>query len=269
MKYPDFVGLVRPLNCFMAGIASMAGYFVGKSFFAFDLNYVFSFLSVFFVCAGGQAINDYFDFEIDKKKGKTLFLEKQKKTVFFYAITLFFIGIIFSLFLSFLSFLIALIFSLLLFVYSAFFKKAKFLGNYVVAMGTAFSIIFGAVTTQNLFFPVLFAVSAFFANSSRELLKDLEDKKVDLSQKRSLPMLLPKKTVLIITFVYTLAAIFFSFIPFYLQLAGKIYLFLVIVSWIGFFYSVFLGFKSEYALAQKTSKIAMLVALTGFISFSF
>lgn len=84
----------------------------------------------------------------------------------------------------------AVCFAALLYAYSAFFRKVKWLGNWVVAASTGAVIIYGTLPSGNYSVAGFLAVAAFLANAGREITKDLEDKRGDAGYKLSLPMLI-------------------------------------------------------------------------------
>ncbi|MDO8627891.1 MAG: hypothetical protein Q7K42_05475 [Candidatus Diapherotrites archaeon] len=67
MTLKAYLELVRPVNCLMSAIATMIGYFVSFNKIAYSNELFFLMLGSFFVCGFGQAINDFFDSEVDKK----------------------------------------------------------------------------------------------------------------------------------------------------------------------------------------------------------
>ena len=67
-----YIQLIRYGNCTMAAIAAVTGVFIAFNILntsSLDLSFFYNsltvFLVVFFVTGAGNAINDYFDYEID------------------------------------------------------------------------------------------------------------------------------------------------------------------------------------------------------------
>ncbi len=263
-----YLQLSRPLNCIMATLGCFAGYAIANNSIAVSSQAIIAMAAVFLVCAGGQAINDYFDRNIDAKLHPEKPIPSGRiapKKARLFSLALFAAGILVSLFLPLHSALIAIAFSALLFLYSAFFQKKKFLANYVVALGTAFTIIFGASVSGNMLVPAILAASAFFANASREITKDMEDMPADRKYKLSLPMLVRKRTVLAVILLYYAIAVAFAFLPYYYGIFGNPpYLVLAFASSIGFLYSFWLSVQEKYSVSQIASKASMALALIGF-----
>ncbi|PIY91886.1 digeranylgeranylglyceryl phosphate synthase, partial [Candidatus Micrarchaeota archaeon CG_4_10_14_0_8_um_filter_60_7] len=60
-----FLELTRPANSLMAAIAAWLGYSLALNAPAFDATIALIATATFLVSAGGQAVNDYFDRDVD------------------------------------------------------------------------------------------------------------------------------------------------------------------------------------------------------------
>ena len=269
MSAKEYFKLLRPLNCAIAGIAALIGYWISASGILFDWKALAVFLAVFFICGAGQAINDYFDLEIDKKKklAKALALGKIKAhDAFSFAVVLFIVGIVLSIFLGTVPFIISIFMSLLLIAYSAF-PKLKIVGNWIVALGTAMTIIFGASVLEKFDIVLWLFVPMIFANSARELIKDLEDLKVDKGLKLTLPMIVGEKNAKSIVGIYlTFTILAACYIFAFGIVTSGLYLLLVMLAAIVLFMAAWHTGRGNFAKAQKFSKIGMLLALLAFFS---
>ncbi|MFH1895752.1 MAG: UbiA family prenyltransferase [archaeon] len=265
----EFVKLIRPMDCFIAALGAFIGYSLSIKGIALNETVLFAMLAVFFVCAGGQAVNDFFDFEVDKKTNKNKPLVKgsiSKNTALIFSLSLFAVGIIFSFFINSIALISAVFFSLLLISYSALMKKIKYVGNFVVSFSAAFTILFGATISMNFFLPFILFVSAFFANTAREIIKDLEDLGTEKGIKITLPQLLPKKIVEGIIVLFYVIAVLIGFYPFFLGLFSSVqYLLLMSFSVIFFALSLAELFKKNFLCSQQHSKRAMLLGLIAFL----
>ena len=161
LDFNAYLQLCRPLNAVMAALGMIIGYLlafqptqmgimhVGEWTFPliqpfseiFNLNFFLTLFSIIFIISGGQAINDYFDRDVDAKQKKTRPIPSGRVSethALIFAGILFLLGNIFALLVNSptqLTFPIAFFFSFLLIVYSAFMQRFKFLGNVVVALG--------------------------------------------------------------------------------------------------------------------------------------
>jgi geranylgeranylglycerol-phosphate geranylgeranyltransferase len=259
-KIKALLQLMRVGNCAMAAIGTAIGYFLSSSEVSMALP--LAMVSVFLICGAGQAINDVFDAKIDAKISKKRPIPSgkiAKGDALNMAFALFLLGVLATIPLNFTALTIAIAFAFLLIIYSAAMGKAKYLGNFVVASGTAFTFVFGAAASPNGIVPIviLFALSALFANLARELTKDFEDIKKDKGFKISLPMRAPLSAKILIAADYTLAVF------------GTIYLALIISAAIIFSYSYLQLIKKNYKKSQEYSKIGMLISLAAYVSVLF
>lgn len=267
-----FIELIRPMNCLLAAFAVFIGYSVALQSIEFTIasNYfvLLAMLSAFLICGAGQSINDFFDLEIDRKKQtKKPLIEYNLNPSFalIFSIILFIIGSAIAFFLGIIPFAIALTFSILLILYSAVFSRIKFIGNWLVALGTAFTLIFGASLIGDYLVVIYFAFAALLANVSRELFKDLEDLKSDQGFKKSLPMLLPENKILAITALLYIAAILIALIPFAIGKANIYFFAVILFAGLVFKSSLTAAYYKHYAIAQKHSKAGMAIALIAFL----
>lgn len=270
MSLSDYARILRPINCLMASAAAFTGYAIAIQKISLSPEILLGMLVVFLVCGAGQAINDYFDRNIDEKLHPEKPIPSGKikpRNALFFSLLLFAIAIILSALLPFQSMLITIIFSILLALYSALIQKLKFIGNIVVALGTAFTIIFGASISGSLLVPVILAMTAFFSNLGREIVKDFEDMDADKGHKLSLPILLPKKTVFLVVFLLYMAAITNAYLPAFLGFFDSTaYILLVTAAGLALLYSFKLVLDEKYPAAQLASKAAMAIALVSFIA---
>lgn len=273
MKIKFFAEITRPLNCLMAAIAVFIGASVAIKSPALNLQVFFAMIAAFLICAGGQVINDFFDAEIDKKIRPQKILPSQKiskKQALIFSAILFFGGLIFSMMINETTFLTASVFTLLLILYSAMIQKQKSIGNIVVALSTAFTLIFGAAVFQKFDTVIFLAASAFFANLSREIIKDVQDKKADLGYKKTIPMILSETQVNGIVFIFYLTAILLAvFVWTEKLIESTAYIILTLISAMIFMHSFALLWSKKAAQAQKQSKNAMIVSLIAFLAGAF
>lgn len=260
--------LIRIGNCLMASVAVAIGYYLTTM--ETSVLLLIAMVSAFLICAGGQAINDVYDLEIDKKssKNKPLVSGKiSKKFAYNLSIILFAIGILFSLLLTTTAMAIAIISSLMLFAYASKMYKTKYIGNFVVATGTALPFVFGsaAITETIPLLVIVLSLSAFFSNLGREITKDFEDIKKDKGFKKTLPMI-NKKVARILIILYYAIAIFLGISAYFIFPLGFAYLIITFMAAIIFFYTVIEAERKNYSHSQSTSKKAMILSLIAFIA---
>ncbi|MBI4043659.1 MAG: geranylgeranylglycerol-phosphate geranylgeranyltransferase [Candidatus Diapherotrites archaeon] len=264
-----FLEITRPFNCLMAGIATFIGSSVALGSMAFNSQTFYAIIAVMLVCAGGQTINDYFDRRVDKKLSPKKPIPSGRISPFAalgYALVLFVLGIWVASLIHFTAWLIALGFSVLLFAYSAFMTRVKYLGNIVVALGTAFTFIFGASVVGNYYLVGIFAGMAFLANWAREIAKDLADMKEDKGYKRTLPLMAGERFGVNAVYVLTMATMALAYYPFLAGLTHWIYVVLATLANWGFYWSLVQLRKKHYAISHNASKKSMAFALIAFLS---
>ena len=233
-KLRSLLNIIRPLNTFQSSIAvlitaSLFGNFPPLSILLLTIFVVATFLGA------GNAINDYFDAEIDKinRPNRSIPLGKiSKNEVLIFAIFLFLIGIfIFLNIRTTLSSILLLTNLLLLIIYTPLLKPTAFLGNIGVSYLLGSTFIFSADIFGDFQLGVIPALLAFSFNLSRELVKDIEDIQGDKTNNlKTLPILIGiSNSKKIIAFLIVLI-IAFCFIPYTLGIYGKFYLFVVILT---------------------------------------
>jgi len=199
-------------------------------------NLFLTFFTALFLEASTFALNDYYDFEIDKKnkrKDRPLVrgdLSPKTALILFY---IFFpLGIISSYFVNRVCFVIALITALLAILYDAKMKKVKLLGNFYIAYVMAIPFIFGGaaiINDDSLFFAIhpaiyIIALIAFLAGSGREIMKDVMDFEGDKkSGVKSFPKYIGPRKSNIIAALFYIAAIAMSFLPYFFEIFGVYY----------------------------------------------
>lgn len=270
MNLTEFIKIIRPIDCIIAALGAFIGYSLSIQSIAFNELILYAMLAVFFVCAGGQTINDFFDYSIDKKTNKNKPLVKgtiKRKDAMIFAFILFGVGIGFGFLVSELAAIVTVFFALILILYSALMKKIKYFGNFVVSFSVAFTILFGAIISMNFFLPLILFVAAFFANTSREIIKDLEDLGSEQGIKITLPQLMPKKAIYVIVLLFYVVSVGTGFYPYFLGLFNSlIYFGLMILAMVFFALSLHSMEKGKFSASQKYSKIGMLAGLIAFLA---
>ncbi|RIV24979.1 prenyltransferase [Fibrisoma montanum] len=131
------------------------------------------------IAAAGYIINDYFDIKIDlvNKPERVIIGRYLKRRVAMGAHQLLnFVGCVIGLYLSNWVFVTDVVAAGLLWFYSAQFKRQPFIGNVVISLLTALSLIVLAVYyRQNADMLLIYALFSFAITLVREIIKDMED----------------------------------------------------------------------------------------------
>ncbi len=231
-KILSYLKLTRPQNNLITAISVLVGTAVsgeieswGKVFFAC--------LSAFFISAGGNSINDFFDLEIDRINKPDRPLPKGELSPFSalrFSISLFLLGILLSFWVKPLSVLVAFAACGLLIVYSSHFKRKLLLGNLTVSLVSALAFFYGGIATRDFRISLIPAAFALFFHLGREVLKDVEDLKGDtFSGASTLPIRLGVKFSLsFCSLVFSLLIVLTVF-PYIFHIFSVLYLVLVIL----------------------------------------
>jgi geranylgeranylglycerol-phosphate geranylgeranyltransferase len=220
-------GLMRLEHGVMIAIAILIGSLIAaRTFPAFD-KFILTFFTALFLEASTFALNDYYDFEIDKKNKRIdrplVRGDISKNTALYLFFILFPLGIVCSYFVNLTCFIIALVTALFAIFYDVVLKKIKLLGNFFIAYTMAIPFIFGAasVLTETSFAidlsPAIFIIAliAFLTGAGREIMKDVMDFEGDKEEGvRSFPRYIGiRKSNMISAFFYIIA-IALSLLPF-------------------------------------------------------
>ncbi len=266
MDLKGLIGTMRLGNCAISALGVLVGYAIVAGL-TIDAKIAIAMAAAFFIAGAGNAINDYFDAEIDRKLGRAKKSNGKKSPLLIFSAILFAIGLALASILPFGAFAIAFAVCVLLVVYSEMLYRMKYIGNLVVALGTALTLVFGAALTNNVSAVTFAAAAAFFANVGREIIKDCEDISGDAGGKKTLPMILKVaelKKVIFLVYMYAIAS---GFIAFMLGTFRGIGFALLFAASAALFLNSFRLFETkEFGEAQKHSKFAMLAALASFVA---
>ncbi len=220
---------MRIINCILGFLLC---YIISKD--------IFHSLSVFFIIGGGNLINDYFDWEVDKKKGKKQIFSKNLTLIS--SIILFSIGIVLSKFK-----ILGILATILLIIYPML-ARYKYFGNFIIAFLCAILPIYAGYKNYDIPFII------FLAFYIREIIKDFEDMKADIGKKITLPIVDKN-----FAFEY-LNSLFLTLIWTLLLFKEYVLIMFSLLSWI---------FLRNYSISQKILKVGagifILLWLFGFV----
>lgn len=273
LKLKAYLELARIKNCLIAGTAILIGFYLAGGFSSPSqtglIIIIITIASGVLVCSGGQTINDYFDSKIDLKTSKHRPIPSgriTKKEALLFSLVSFSMGIILSTIVNTTTLLIALTFTLLLIAYPILMNQIKYIGNIVVALGTAITFIYGASATTNIpLLVVVLSISAFFSNLGREITKDIEDLEKDKGAKKTLPLILGEKHATRYVMIYYSTAVLTAIWAYFAFSLNWIYLMLIIISLAIFSRSAKQLSTGNSKKSQSTSKKGMIISLIAFI----
>lgn len=261
-----FLEILRPMNCLMAGAAAIIGLLIAGEWSIETAAPIF--LAVFLLTGAGNAVNDYFDREIDavNRPGRPIPSGRiSPKTVLRWSLALFAAGCALAGLVSQICLAIAVINSILLFFYARNLKAMPFVGNLCVAYLTGSTFIFGgaALGTEGIDANLIPFSLSFLATMSREIAKAIEDIEGDRhGGARTLPILAGERLSAFLAAAFALIAIGLSyFAPF-----GEIYMVVVSLADVFFLVSVIKIIKKDASGSQHALKLGMAVALVAFLA---
>ncbi|NJF24709.1 geranylgeranylglycerol-phosphate geranylgeranyltransferase [Thermococcus sp. Bubb.Bath] len=217
MKLRAFIEITRPHNCVLAGVVGILGSIVAAGHLPSATKTLLVFLVVTLGCSGGNTINDYFDYEIDRINRPERPLPSgamSQRTALWYAIALFAVGITLSWFVNVYAFLLAVAAYVTMFLYAWKLKPLPFVGNIAVASLTGVTPLYGAIAVGRIGLAGTLALCAFLVNVAREIVKDIEDVEGDIEEgARTLPIILGKKKAAYIALFFGFSTVVASFLP--------------------------------------------------------
>ncbi|WP_297070982.1 geranylgeranylglycerol-phosphate geranylgeranyltransferase [Thermococcus sp.] len=271
MEFKAFLEITRPHNCLLAGLVGLLGSIVAVGHFP-DLGIsVLVFLVVTLGCSGGDTINDYFDYEIDRINRPERPLPRgamTRKAALWYAGLLFTVGLVLAVLINLYAFVLALVAYTVMFLYAWKLKPMPFIGNLVVASLTGMTPLYGAVAVCKLGLAGYLALCAFLVNVAREVIKDIEDLEGDRAKgARTLPIIWGRKKAAYIGALFALLTVVSSFLP-VREGVGVGYWTMFPVDAV-ILYAAWLILKSQDTLnahrAQELLKVSIFLAVTAFL----
>lgn len=273
-KLLAWVKLVRPLNfiLFLAGVA--AGAILSGGLDALHgenaTRVWWTMLSAALIGGAGNAINDYFDYEIDAVNRPDRPIPSgqiSRRSAFIFSALLALGGILISIYLSPGHFILASISTVLLFFYSSTLKLKGFLGNLTVAGIIAISLLYGGASTGEMIAAIPGFIFAFLLVLAREIIKDIEDLEGDESYNaQTIPIVHGVRSASIISQSIIWLLIVLSPLPFVFLNYGGWYMALIIVLGLSLISTLILlnstDLKKEtYSMVSHRLKASMIIGI--------
>ncbi len=264
-----YIQLFRPGNCIMGIVGTFIAVWMaaGTDIVDYAVELILVAVLVFVFIAGGNALNDSIDYEIDKVSHPERPVPSGKITpdsarkIGYGMLTV-------SVLASLLSFdigciAVVLIAAALMVLYETRFKQRGFIGNITIAVLTGMLFLLGSAIVGNIMLNASVALLAMLVSIGREIAKDIEDEDGDVGR-FTLPMRIGKKRAATVASFFFILGALLSFIPLtgYINPLGPLYL-IVIVSDIIFAYCAYIVHSDPHK-AQKYAKKGMVLGLVAF-----
>jgi len=218
--------LIRFELAFAAGVCVVLGGIIGSGSLIPTPTVLAGFLCGFFISGSANILNDYYDFEVDKRNAPNRPLPSgivSRAEVIIYSIAVALIGLISAWLISLEVFIFCLLLWLLSFAYNWKLKEFGILGNIVVATAVASTFILGAIvsgTTWNTNVGLL-SLIAFFVDLGEEVAGDAMDMEGDKIRKtKSIAILFGRKVALRLSMFFFTIVVIISLIPLFRNQIG-------------------------------------------------
>ncbi len=274
------IRLLRPINGLMMGLAVVVGasLALAEPFSAnVALNLLFGFTTAFTLSGASMAINDYYDYDIDKINEPHRPLPSgtvKRRECIFFALILILVGLTASAFVnppSLMPTLIATISLAVSVTYATKGKRTGLPGNFLVSACVAIPFVYGSfVVGQGFSIKVLlFSALAFLSNAGREVVKGIVDAKGDKAKgMKTVMVVYGGKVASAVSSFFFLSAVLLSLVPWLLGIVSIWYVPFVAVADAGFFVSsIMLAQNPSRENARRIKNLALIWMLLGMVSF--
>jgi len=266
------IQLLRPNVCAMAVLGlAIASIIFGINIFS--IHFALAAIAAFLICGGGNAINDYFDFEIDKINMPKRPIPSggiSRKS----ALHLFWIVSVAGLALSYFAGAAFLSIALFNFIVSSLYawklKKTAIKGIFVAYLGSSAFIaapfISGFPTSLFGSALLLLILISFFGTLSRQLLMDIRDMQGDKKAgAKTIPLIFGKKATKIIASAILLLAASLLIVPYLQKMVSVYYLALAVPAILLSLYAIIQEPKKGERTIKKATFLVLFAFLVGTI----
>ncbi|MDG5760151.1 geranylgeranylglycerol-phosphate geranylgeranyltransferase [Natronococcus sp. A-GB1] len=260
--------LTRPINVIAASVLTFIGAFVAGGVTSHPLEVTAAVAATGLAVGAGNAINDYFDREIDRINQPERAIPRgavSPRGALAFSVVLFAGAIGLALVLPWLAIAIAVINLLALVAYTELFKGLPGLGNALVAYLVGSTFLFGAAAVGEVGPAAVLFVLAGVATLTREIIKDVEDLEGDREEGlNTLPIAIGERPALTVATALLVAAVLASPLPYALGEFGVAYLAVVLPANAIMLYAAYESFDDPTA-GQSRLKYGMFLAAVAFI----
>ncbi|MBY9021461.1 MAG: UbiA family prenyltransferase [Candidatus Lokiarchaeota archaeon] len=238
-KISGFLKLIRFELCIFGTIGFFVSGVLAKDLIGFQTEYLVGFLIIFLSEAGAFSINDYIDYEIDKKNNRSdrplVSGLINRKTALIAAITFLIIDLLLILFLNAFAAILSLISIPLFYIYSLGLKKKLLVKNLLIAYSYTGTILFGSLVSDAILEPIIiyFAIMGFIIGLGSEIMFDIADVEGDKELGiNTIPNKFGLKIAAKVSIVFYIIIIILDPLPFFILIDSWLYfdfLFLILI----------------------------------------
>jgi geranylgeranylglycerol-phosphate geranylgeranyltransferase len=222
------VELMRPINAVAAGVLTFTGAYVAGVSTADAYPVGAAMLATVLATGAGDAINDYFDREIDRINDPDRPIPRgdvSPRGALVFSLVLFVLATALALTLPLLAIAIACFNLVALITYTKLFKGTPGGGNALVAYLVGSTFLFGGAVVGDLRAVGVLALLAGISTFAREVIKDVEDVAGDREEGlRTLPVVVGSRRSTQLAAALLLVALLASPLPYLLDIFGTPYL---------------------------------------------
>ena len=268
--------LIRPVNCFMMGVAVIVGAALASpsSLGQYWPPLFYGFVTSFTLTAASMAINDYYDREIDainEPKRPIPSGQIRPKEALALATVFSLIGFIAACLTNAFSLATAIIAYLVFVTYTTIGKRSGLPGNFLVSACVAIPFIYGSITIvdESRLNVLFFASMAFLSNTGREVTKGIVDIQGDKTRNvKTLAARFGERSAAFGAAFFYVLAVLLSPVPWFLNLVSVWFIPFVLVTDIGFVVSSVLLVKNHSReSARKIKNMVLICFLFGLLAF--
>lgn len=227
-----YVALSRPSNIVITFITIFVAAFITGTIRPLP-NVLLACFSAAAIAIAANAINDYFDVDIDRinKPHRPLPVGKISiRAAKRFALVFFGSGIGLALLISPASLVLATISALLLYWYSQKFKRTPLWGNIIVSLATGMAFIYGGIAVGRWKSAIIPAIFSFFMHLGREIIKDIQDQDGDRqNHAQTFPIRCGTTAARMLTTIVFGILILLTLVPYWMGYYNIYYLILVLV----------------------------------------
>lgn len=260
--------LTRPVNSVAAGVLTFVGAFVAGGVTSAPGPVTAAVAATVLATGAGNAINDYFDREIDAINRPDRAIPRgavSPRGALAFSVVLFAAAIGLALTLPVLAIAIAVVNLVALVSYTTVFKGLPGAGNVVVAYLGGSTFLFGAAAVGSIEPAIVLFLLAALSTITREIVKDVEDLEGDREEGlNTLPIAIGERPALWIATAILAVAILASPAPYFLEYFGLAYLVVVVPAVAYMCYAAAKSFEDPSA-GQAHLKYGMFLAALAFI----
>jgi geranylgeranylglycerol-phosphate geranylgeranyltransferase len=268
--------LMRPLNCIVMSLAVLVGASLTGLGNLQGVNLLFSAITAFTLTGAAMAVNDYYDFDIDKINEPNRPIPSGQvslKASLVITAIMTLIGLSFAFMISLYCLIFAMAAWIIMVTYTTIGKRAGFPGNLLVSACVAAPFLFGSIVTVNTVTIniLLFASMAFLSNTGREITKGIVDIEGDRQHRiKTLAVVFGSKKAALAGAIFFFFAVCLSPLPLILDIVSIWFIPFVLVTDVGLFWcSISLLKNPERENSRKIKKTVLFLFIFGLLSFIF